>query len=664
MVLVGGMVMGLVGCAPSNQSALPNSSPPPLYVGLDSYLHWDKLPYLEIGDRVAGQSTADPGGSNNDNVNILSTLPDGERVLFDQVGPGLVTFMRMQQHTGGPWNLTVDGDKPPTVITEADLGRTNPTDSPASSFPYPLSMNTSQSQGSSILATQFPYSKSLRFTSSAANGNFYSIYRKLPVDVPPPKATSATTNQVAALLNSAGGDITPAGIRQERGTVSLAAEGAPIPVATISGRNEIRAVTFRVPFADMVRFGNSRLRVYWDNETTPSVDAPIKFLAGDGAGVYQPSGRQLVTALPATITGDGRTYLEFSLYWPMPFTSSARIVVVPSGGGAAPVPVDWSVRYQPFTDPPNWVGKFHANYTDVPNPEPGKDMSFLDFRGSGKLIGTVINFGAVGSTLEGDPHIYLDDSQTPQIAVTGTEEWGMGGDYWNNGKQTSLPMAGLPSTTKNPPGADVDGAAEYRFLIADSIPFNNHIVVHWEHGALNDTTQNYRATMLWYGTPTVTAVVSDEVVPGLSASTTAHGYHSTADRPYSLTSAYEQTVHSPLITNTVVATNTSTTFTMAVEPANTGAFLRRTFDSCVANQRANVFIDGTFAGAWYNAGASRKTGDVHTDRCWRDDDIPLPKSLTAGKRSINIRIDNVATASPQNTVWTAADYKLFRFTMG
>src|SRR5262245_64818069 len=50
--------------------------PPPLYLGLDAYRHWDKLAYLEIGERVWGQSTADPAGGNEDNVHVLRMLPD------------------------------------------------------------------------------------------------------------------------------------------------------------------------------------------------------------------------------------------------------------------------------------------------------------------------------------------------------------------------------------------------------------------------------------------------------------------------------------------------------------------------------------------------------------------------------------------------------------
>src|SRR5437588_2030600 len=177
-------------------------------------------------------------------------------------------------------------------------------------------------------------------------------------------------------------------------------------------------------------------------------------------------------------------------------------------------------------------------------------MTFLDVRGSGKLVGTVINFTAPDGTLEGDPHIYLDDSQTPQIAGTGTEEWGLGGNYWNGGKQVSLPLGGLPSSINNPPGTNIDGAALYRFLIADSIPFNRHLVVRWEHGGADESVHAYRATMLWYGTPAQTALLSDNVLPAVPASRNAHHYVATGEHTYQLTAAYEYLVHNPLISAT------------------------------------------------------------------------------------------------------------------
>jgi hypothetical protein len=254
----------------------PSIAVPPLYLGLDSYLHWDKLPYLEIGDRVAGQSTADPVGSNNDSVNILDTRADGGRVLFDQIGPGVVTFLRMQEAFGGPWRLTRDGHT--ETITGAGLGGDS-----GSPLPYPLSLTNEQSRGSSILATPLPYADRLTFESTAPNGNFYSMYRKLPVDAPLPRWDAATTRRVAELLAGATGNtatgntatgntatgntatssaasIAPGGVRQRQGTVTLGPAGTSTLVTTITGRHAIRAITFRVPFSEKVRFGNARLR--------------------------------------------------------------------------------------------------------------------------------------------------------------------------------------------------------------------------------------------------------------------------------------------------------------------------------------------------------------------------------------------------------------------
>src|ERR1700726_1577222 len=88
-------------CTAAASSANGNSSQPPLYLGLDAYRNLDKLSYLELGDRVSGQSTADPGGSNFDSSHNLRVLPGGKYVLFDQLGPGMVTFMRMQENYGG-----------------------------------------------------------------------------------------------------------------------------------------------------------------------------------------------------------------------------------------------------------------------------------------------------------------------------------------------------------------------------------------------------------------------------------------------------------------------------------------------------------------------------------------------------------------------------------
>ncbi len=634
-------------------------TPPPLYLGLDAYRHLDKLSYLELGDRVEGASTADLAGSNADNRHVLRVLPNGEHVLFDQMGPGIVTFLRMQQDYGGPWNLSLDG-RFPTTVNQSDLGQTNPTSYPASGFPYPLSLNMQQSQGSSIVATAIPFQQSMQWTSQHANGNFYALYRKLPfgTDLQSWNGHEAV-NDVASLLRCAGSDIAPQLISEQQGTLKAVTQSAT-PVVTLHGPAQIRVLEFRVPAQDMVNLGNARLLISWDGEAQPSVNAPLKFLGGDGAGVYFPQNRPLVRGWIAGMKRTQDGMMAVSLYWPMPFSSRASIAL------QSDVPlkaVRWSVRYEPFSDPPQEWAPFHATYTGTLHPRPGQDMTFLDVQGSGKLVGTVINFSEPDGTLEGDPRIYLDDSQTPQIAVTGTEEWGTGGNYWNGGQQTSLPLGGLPSSINNPSGTNIDGAALYRYLIADSVPFNRHLVVRWEHGGTDQSQHPYRAALLWYGTSTQTALLSDTVSPTDSTSRVTHSYTSINEQFYQLNAAYEYSVHAPLIAASGTASTGTTSFTMQLNRRNVGAFLRRTFDDCVADQRASVYLDGAYAGTWYDAGGSNGGGIDGHRRCWRDEDFPLPATLTAGKSSVNVRIEFMPTTAPRNSTWTAFRYSAYSFVL-
>jgi hypothetical protein len=145
------------------------------------------------------------------------------------------------------------------------------------------------------------------------------------------------------------------------------------------------------------------------------------------------------------------------------------------------------------------------------------------------------------------------------------------------------------------------------------------------------------------------------------ASRLAHHYAATGEKTYQLTAAYEYLVHNPLITATGTTLTGASSFTMQLDPRNAGAFLRRTFDDCVANQRANIYLDGRFAGTWYDAGVSNGAGVDGHRRCWRDEDFPLPAALTTGKSSVNVRIVYLPTTNPRNSNWTAFRYSMYSF---
>ncbi len=350
-------------------------------------------------------------------------------------------------------------------------------------------------------------------------------------------------------------------------------------------------------------------------------------------------------------------------YFPMPFFREAKIELV--GNGETDFSgIEWSVRHEPFNDPPAHVGYFHATYRDLPEPELGKDLVLLDTREtegggdwSGSFVGTsfIFTHNCMLGTLEGDPRFYFDDSQSPQAYGTGTEEWGGGGDYWG-GLNMTLPFAGHPVGARNLREAKNEEDkihSAYRFLLADLMPFGKNAVITLEHGGINQYAEHYKTVTYWYGAPAASLVKTDVLDVGNAASEQAHGYVSPdASKPYQITSRYELGpdlyikgpkgrilypmefrsltqpdisgpegvslfIAYPAHTDTGRKTTTHSEFTLKIEPENFGVMLRRKLDYQFPNQRAKVFVadasgpqspDGKFewqpAGIWYLAGAN------------------------------------------------------------
>jgi hypothetical protein len=174
----------------------------------------------------------------------------------------------------------------------------------------------------------------------------------------------------------------------------------------------------------------------------------------------------------------------------------------------------------------------------------------------------------------------------------------------------------------------------------------------------------YRAAVLWYGVPTPTAVPSDDFRPGRPDEAASHQLAGSGMRTGPGSGAYAYRPDDPIITENLVTTTssptsptsgtTSTAFTLSVTPGATGAFLRRTYDSTVPDQRVDVYVDGSPAGTWYSAGTASGTDRNGVLRRWVEDELPLPPALIKDKRSIRIELRNSTQGS-----WTAARYQLY-----
>lgn len=211
-----------------------------------------------------------------------------------------------------------------------------------------------------------------------------------------------------------------------------------------------------------------RLRVYYDGKKTPSVDVPL----GDFFGVGHGYERDL-ESIPVRVSSFGRAR---NSYWPMPFRQSCKITVTDEGNRPVTMfyyHVDWQ---QHASLPPD-VAYFHGYYRQERPATSGKNYEFLNIRGTGHYVGTVLNViqAGVGWFGEGDDLFYVDGAKHPQLSGTGTE------DYFNEawGLRVSFsPWYGTPVAEGERIGARLTG---YRWHVPDPIPFTKSLWAGIEH---------------------------------------------------------------------------------------------------------------------------------------------------------------------------------------
>ncbi len=506
-------------------------------------------------DRTGGNETADAS-------HFLYQAAENFNVTLDVEGRGVLYFVRTNHWHGSPWHYEVDGtDYIVKESTTKDPTRKldNAVFLPEKPFPNPLTWTYSATKGADLMWVPIPFEKRLRLAYSRTfYGTGYYIYHLYAPDASLSRPIRSWNDSVVPdekvlqLLRSAGTDIAPvdaAGMRSFSGRLKVKGRAFTMVTFLDHGPAMIRAVKLSVPKKYATEFGRGRIRITWDGRKAPSVDAPVSLFFGSGTLHNRGDKKFLVKALPVNVRFDkGR--VQLACYFPMPFFSSARVELAGPDGMAIP-DVSWSIRTEPYRDPPDHVGYFHATYRDHPDPAPGRDNVFLDtdtVEGGGpwcgSFVGTSFIFSdrAVLTTLEGDPRFFFDDSMTPQAYGTGTEEWGGGGDYWG-GRTMTLPLAGHPAGVRKAEDAACREEliqSAYRFLLADLMPFGKRAVICLEHGGTNNSQEHYQSVSYWYGLPAASLLLTDVFDVGDASDEKLHQYKAPgASDAYQLTSRYE-----------------------------------------------------------------------------------------------------------------------------
>ncbi len=536
-------------------------SPPTVPIALDAYRQWQRWAQQRIGVRAYLRSTFDRTGHNNtaDASHYLYQLAEHFNVTLDVEGSGVLYFVRTNHWHGSPWHYEIDGvDHVVEESTTRDPRRKLEAAVflPEAAFPTPLTYTYATTHGADLNWVPMPFADRLRLAYSRTfYGTGYYIYHQfvpgmaLSGPLTAWDGSSPPDSNVLHLLANAGSDQAQViGAIERSGTISVG--GVQSVCELRDGPATICYLEFSAPTVRAADFGQLHLRVTWDDRADASIDAPLDLLFGAGTLHNTDGGEWLVKALPMAIRFiAGRVAL--SCQFPMPFFRSAKFELVALQQSAPIDDVRWSIRSVPYEGPWNHVGYFHATYRDHGEPPFGEDLVFLETRGvegsqmwSGSLVGTSFVFTDrnVLTTLEGDPRFYFDDSRSPQVQGTGTEEWGGGGDYWG-GRTMTLPLAGHPvgvvdaAQAKSP--ADLIHSA-YRFLLADLLPFGQRARVCFEHGGENESVEHYRSVTHWYGLPSASLVLTDSFDVGDSGSERTHRYRSPdATEPYEITSRYE-----------------------------------------------------------------------------------------------------------------------------
>lgn len=200
-------------------------------------------------------------------------------------------------------------------------------------------------------------------------------------------------------------------------SVEIASEQV-FTVAEIDGPGAIQHIWLTC-FPDSWR--HMILRMYWDDESEPSVETPLGDFFCNGW-----CERSNVNSLPVAVNPAG----GMNSYWVMPFHKKARITVENRMG--TPVVLYYQIDYT-LTEVPEDAAYFHAQWRRS-NPLAYKDVHVLldGIKGKGHYVGTYLawqvnNNGWWG---EGEIKFFMDgDREFPTICGTGTEDYF--GGAWN-----------------------------------------------------------------------------------------------------------------------------------------------------------------------------------------------------------------------------------------
>ena len=256
---------------------------------------------------------------------------------------------------------------------------------------------------------------------------------------------------------------------------------------------------------------------------------------------------------------------------------------------------------------------------------------------------------------EGDDHFTLDEACTPQINGTGTEDYYLF-CFWPSPFYCT-PYNGCTTDVYQQGGGFYENSyrypsAYYRFHLEGPIAFYSSIDARIQHGAMSHIHSQYSSLGICYLQKNPVLVLSDYIDLSSGSALETHAYRAA----HAITS----TVESAFIGNDIDVrqrlsgyehSGGEISFEINIQPDNRGVMLRRRIDQYHARQKAEVYVDGQYAGTWYDA-------NENTVHRWCDSDFLLPPDLCRGKQQLQVQLRIIPCGE---SPFTDFYYKIYSF---
>lgn len=302
--------------------------------------------------------------------------------------------------------------------------------------------------------------------------------------------------------------------------------GETVTLADIQASGCINHIWLTVNVQDPLYLRQLVLRMFWDDETEPSVESPL----GDFFGVGHGRVSHYISMPLNMITGGEparANQAAMNCYFPMPFAGGARITL----SNESELPLASLYFHIDYEERPmeTELLRFHAQWrrefptettlefkalsvnldtvNSLANLDGRENYIGLEADGRGHYVGCVLSIDHLnpipgsGWFGEGDDMIFIDgEAWPPSLHGTGTEDYFCAAWGFPSGKYDGLYHGiSLAGPTEGPLAYSGKWTV-YRFHIEDPICFERSIRVTLEHGHANCHANDYASVAYWYQT--------------------------------------------------------------------------------------------------------------------------------------------------------------------